>query len=785
MIKMKELLNNILSFNNKKIDGSIINDDQIKNLVFYLLDTIDNNIEGDIVEFGCYVGESSKYLMKTLLESNSNKKLFVYDSFEGLPPLSKWEENSGWRAGTLKSSEEVLISNFEQNNLPLPIIHKDWFKNVPEDKIPEKISFAFLDGDFYDSIYDSLSKVLDRVTDGGYICFHDYQRNDLPGVRAAIEDVFKERGVDYTVEEVCEQLGVYRKNGAIENRIPKRPNSEVKYGGTTIVTGIWDIKREELTEGWSRKFDHYLNHLSNLMKTDDNMIIYIEEKYRSFVEERRAKENTLIIVRELEWFKKSEFFDKIQKIRNNPDWFNTSGWLPESTQAKLEMYNPIVMSKVFLLNDASIMDPFNSSHLVWVDGAITNTVHEGYFWKDKITNNISKNFNKFTFVCFSYDGKVEIHGFKYDEMCRYSEDEVNKVARGGIFGGPKHMISKINEIYYSLMNDTLSNGLMGTEESLFTIITYKYPELVQYYEIGQDGLLGVFFENLKNNTLLAKQEKSSVVQVNPHSKENVALYVMTYNSPKQFEKLCMSFEMYDRNFLDRPKKFLLNNSLNRETDVEYSTLCMKYGFEEIKKDNLGICGGRQFIAEHSEENGFDYHMFFEDDMFFYLGPDEFCKNGFRRKIKDFYNIMMDIAWNENFDFLKWNFTEFFGNNSRQWSWHNVSIDTRSKLFPEKPVKTNNDHNYAPYTNFKNIKIHRAVPYITGEIYYCNWPQVVSKEGNRKMFLAIKWDSPFEQTWMSHIFQETLKNNIKPGLLLASPTEHDRFEHYSSNERREN
>ena len=164
-----EIVNKILSFDNKKIDGSIINDDQIKNLVFYLLDSIDNNVDGDVVEFGCYVGESSKYLMKTLIETNSSKKLFVYDSFEGLPPLSKWEENTGWRAGTLKSTEEILTSNFEQNNLPTPIIHKDWFKDVPEDKIPERISFAFLDGDFYDSIYDSLNKVFDRVADGGYI----------------------------------------------------------------------------------------------------------------------------------------------------------------------------------------------------------------------------------------------------------------------------------------------------------------------------------------------------------------------------------------------------------------------------------------------------------------------------------------------------------------------------------------------------------------------------------------------------------------------------------------
>ena len=79
-----------------------------------------------------------------MVETNSNKQLYVYDSFEGLPPLSKWEEGTGWRAGTLNTTEDVLKSNFDQNNLPYPIIHKDWFKDVPNDKIPEKIAFAFL-----------------------------------------------------------------------------------------------------------------------------------------------------------------------------------------------------------------------------------------------------------------------------------------------------------------------------------------------------------------------------------------------------------------------------------------------------------------------------------------------------------------------------------------------------------------------------------------------------------------------------------------------------------------
>ena len=555
---------------------------------------------------------------------------------------------------------------------------------------------------------------------------------------------------------------------------------------TTIVTGIWDIKRDELSEGWSRTFQHYLNNLEKLLKVDDNMIIYIEEKYRDFVEERRKKENTMIIVRELSWFKDNNvIYDNIQKIRVNPDWYNQSGWLVDSTQAKLEMYNPIVMSKMFLLNDAAILDPFNSENIVWVDGALTNTVHEGYFWKDKVISKFTKYLTKFSFVCFPYDGKVEIHGFKYDEMCRYSDGIVDKVARGGIFGGPKSLISRINEIYYGLLNETLSKGLMGTEESLFTIITYKYPELVQYFEIEMNGLLGTFFENLKNETLVPKQEKMDLVKQNQHNKLNTALYVLTYNSPSQFEKLCISFEEYDKNFLNKPRKFLLNNSIKKETDEEYARLCEKYGFEEIKKDNIGICGGRQFISEHSEENGFDYHFFFEDDMFFYLGPDEFCRNGFRRKIKDFYNTMMEIMWKEDFDYLKWNFSEFFGDNTKQWAWHNVPAGVRSQLFPENPIKLSSDNNAAPFLNFKNIKSYKQLPYALGEVYYCNWPQVVSREGNKKMFLDTKWAHPFEQTWMSHIYQETIKNKIKPGILLATPTEHDRFEHYSMEERREN
>ena len=42
---------------------------------------------------------------------------------------------------------------------------------------------------------------------------------------------------------------------------------------------------------------------------------------------------------------------------------------------------------------------------------------------------------------------------------------------------------------------------MGTEESIFTILTYKHSDIVDRVMIRDDGLIECFFENLKNDTV--------------------------------------------------------------------------------------------------------------------------------------------------------------------------------------------------------------------------------------------------------------------------------------------
>jgi hypothetical protein len=554
----------------------------------------------------------------------------------------------------------------------------------------------------------------------------------------------------------------------------------------TLVTGLWNIGRGDLQEGWSRSFQYYLEKFEQLLHVNENMIIFGDKELEKFVFKYRRVENTQFIHRELSWFKDNEFYTKIQSIRTNPEWFNQVGWLSDSTQAKLEMYNPLVMSKVFLLHDAKLLDKFNSEYMFWVDAGITNTIHPGYFTHDKVLNKIPKLVNNFHFVCFPYETNSEIHGFKYDVLCNIAGNKVNKVARAGFFGGKKNVISEINSIYYGLMNDTLSKGFMGTEESLFTIMTYQYPNLITYSEIDGNGLMGKFFEDLKNDNVIVKSESSKNVIINNNMDiTNVALYVITFNSPKQFEVLIQTMLEYDKDFIDKPAKYLLNNSTDLSTTERYVELCLQYGFEHIKKDNIGIVGGRVFVAEHFDKTNHDCYFWFEDDMAFYPRKNKMCKNGFNRWTENLYQKSLEILKKENFDFLKLNYTEFFGDNSTQWSWYNVPQDFRQRHWPDNPRLPEQGLNpNSPKTVFKNIKSHNGLPYVTGEIYLCNWPILLSREGNYKCYLETKWAHPFEQTLMSHCYQETVMGNINPGLLLLTPTEHNRFDHYDGSLRKE-
>lgn len=156
---------------------------------------------GDVVEFGCYVGTTSVYLAQAL--QGSDKQLYLYDSFEGLPE-KRTEDISPvgeqFQAGELHATKKQLIRNLKQANVPMPVITKGWFSDVQLEQVPQQISFAFLDGDYYDSVLDPLKLIWDRLSPGAIVVVDDYANEALPGAAKAVDEWLRAHQATLSVE---------------------------------------------------------------------------------------------------------------------------------------------------------------------------------------------------------------------------------------------------------------------------------------------------------------------------------------------------------------------------------------------------------------------------------------------------------------------------------------------------------------------------------------------------------------------------------------------------------
>lgn len=84
--------------------------------------------------------------------------------------------------------------------------------------------------------------------------------------------------------------------------------------------------------------------------------------------------------------------------------------------------------------------------------------------------------DKMLYLNFHYRSH-ETHGFVQKKFDEYAGEQVSRVSRGGLFGGPARLMQQVTNIYDLILSKTLSDGYMGTEENIFTLLTYLYPDL--------------------------------------------------------------------------------------------------------------------------------------------------------------------------------------------------------------------------------------------------------------------------------------------------------------------
>ncbi|MBN1174128.1 MAG: glycosyltransferase [Micromonosporaceae bacterium] len=192
---------------------TMIGERRMANLRFAVETVLAGGVPGDLIETGVWRGGACIY-MRAILRAYgvTDRRVFVADSFEGLPPPDpeKYPADAGDRHYTytpLAVSLDEVRSNFAKYDLldDQVVFLKGWFKDTLPAAPVDRLAVLRMDGDMYESTMDALGALYDKVVAGGFVIVDDYA---LPGCRKAVGDFRRDHGITEAIIPI-DQMGAY------------------------------------------------------------------------------------------------------------------------------------------------------------------------------------------------------------------------------------------------------------------------------------------------------------------------------------------------------------------------------------------------------------------------------------------------------------------------------------------------------------------------------------------------------------------------------------------------
>jgi len=164
-------------------------------------------IEGIIVECGVWRGGMIAGIANIL---GNNKKYYLFDSFEGLPPAKEidgeaaiaWQsdKNSPGYHNNCSASIDFANEAMKKSGAKDFKLVKGWFeKTLPDFNEPCPIAILRLDGDWYESTMCCLSNLVPKLAPRGIIIVDDYRTWD--GCSRAVHDYLSRNDLLFRITE--------------------------------------------------------------------------------------------------------------------------------------------------------------------------------------------------------------------------------------------------------------------------------------------------------------------------------------------------------------------------------------------------------------------------------------------------------------------------------------------------------------------------------------------------------------------------------------------------------
>lgn len=155
---------------------------------------VQNNLIGDVVEFGTYQGGTTVFIAKVLQHYECQKKIYSFDTFSGFPPPRSVLDV--FKDSNFEFSDFETVSTY-CSKYNIELVRGDIFETIKKLRnIP--LSFSFFDTDNYSPTRVALELCFSQTIKGGILAFdHFYSPgwNTTIGERIAIRQMLSDKSV--------------------------------------------------------------------------------------------------------------------------------------------------------------------------------------------------------------------------------------------------------------------------------------------------------------------------------------------------------------------------------------------------------------------------------------------------------------------------------------------------------------------------------------------------------------------------------------------------------------
>ncbi len=180
---------------------------RLDNLQYCIETAIEDGVAGDLIETGVWRGGACIFMRAVLaVHRVTDRKVFVADSFEGLPRpdvvnFPRDRRDTHYLKRYLAISQEEVADNFRKYGLldDQVVFLKGWFKDTLPVAPIERLAVLRLDGDMYGSTMDAFNNLYKKLSSGGFCIVDDY---GLRHCKEAVDDFRKAQGIHAELKEV-------------------------------------------------------------------------------------------------------------------------------------------------------------------------------------------------------------------------------------------------------------------------------------------------------------------------------------------------------------------------------------------------------------------------------------------------------------------------------------------------------------------------------------------------------------------------------------------------------